>query len=317
MVPIHGKPGDAGRVHPYVGCARPKARSATVAFSAVPLVLCMLGVSAVPVWAGQAKVDQASPTPMPADSASPHSAIDPASPNVVAADPAAGASPAWRDKQISDWTDADARQVLADSPWAKSVIPTSDKPLEKNPSQPQTRKRFGIGGFGIGGSRRNTASNAGDGGGSGSTSSSSSSSSSSSGSGATPATLRLRWESALPIREAELKSHDTGALAVDEDHYAIAVYGVPGKMVKDDSKKFAEELKAQATIKREAKADLKPSSVTVRVREDGPVILYLFPRTEEITWRDHLLEFDAQIGPLKVKQSFAADDMRFHGTLEL
>ncbi len=88
-------------------------------------------------------------------------------------------------------------------------------------------------------------------------------------------------------------------------------------MVKDDSKKFTEELKAQAVVKRDAKADMKPSSVEIRMREDGPVILFLFPRTEEITWRDHRIEFDAQIGQLKIKQVFQSDDMRFHGTLEL
>ena len=104
---------------------------------------------------------------------------------------------------------------------------------------------------------------------------------------------------------------------VDEDHYAIAVYGIPSKMVKDDSKKFADRLKTQAAIKRDAKTDIKPSSVEIMLRDDGPVILYLFPRNVEITWRDHRIEFDAQVGSLKIKQSFDADDMRFHGTLEL
>jgi hypothetical protein len=104
---------------------------------------------------------------------------------------------------------------------------------------------------------------------------------------------------------------------VDQDHYAIAVYGISSKVVKDDSKKFADRLKAQAAIKRDTKADLKPSSVEIMLRDDGPVILYLFPRSVEITWRDHQIVFDAQVGNLKIKQAFEADDMRFHGTLEL
>ncbi len=234
------------------------------------------------------------------------------------------ASPAWKDKQVSEWTEADAKQLLADSPWTKSVTPTTDKPLEKNAGPSGTRKRFGIGGLGIGrrsaasdtASADNRSSNSTPSPNSQSSSATSSSSSSASAEQSLP-TLKLRWESALPVREAELKSHDTAALAVDENHYGIAVYGVPGRMVKDDSKKLIDRLKAQAAIKRAAKEDIKPSAVEIRVREDGPVILYLFPRTEEITWRDHEIEFDAQIGPLKFKQSFQSDDMRFHGTLEL
>jgi hypothetical protein len=313
MAPILRKPAGVARVHTDVS---PKRIRVVIAFSAALLTL------ASDAGAGQTRVDQASANPAPSIPA-----VDATRPNVVTAAPAGPAIPAWKDKQIPDWTDADAKQLLADSPWAKSVTPTSDKPLEKKPTQSGARKRFGIGGFGIG--RRGASSDPASSDSTSSSSSSTSSSSSSQGSGATSSssnqasadqplpTLRLRWESALPVREAELKSRDTGALAVDENHYAIAVYGIPTKTVKDDSKKFAEQLKAQAAIKRDGKEDIKPSSVEIRVREDGPVILYLFPRTEEITWRDHEIEFSAQVGPLKFKQSFQSDDMRFHGTLEL
>ena len=43
----------------------------------------------------------------------------------------------------------------------------------------------------------------------------------------TPPDLKVRWESAQPIRAAELKARETNAPAIDESHYAIAVYGVP------------------------------------------------------------------------------------------
>ena len=85
-----------------------------------------------------------------------------------------------------------------------------------------------------------------------------------------PSPLKLRWESALPIRAAELKARDTSAPTLDADHYAIAVYGVPSRMASGDSKSLANQLKKQAAIKRDGKKDLKPSSVEVLQREDGP-----------------------------------------------
>jgi len=228
---------------------------------------------------------------------------------------AAPKDPVWKDKPIPEWTESDAKQILTDSPWVKSVTASVEKTEEKKPAPRIGRQGFGIGGFG-----RHRAANSDDANGGSGGSSSGSPDAGKSGAPAippAPLVLTLRWESALPVREAELKAKDVRAPAVDENHYAIAVYGIPGKLVKDDSKKAAERLKSQAAIKRGTKEDMKPSSVEIVMRDDGPVILYLFSRTNEITWRDHQIEFDAQVGNLKISQSFAADDMRFHGTLEL
>ena len=54
-------------------------------------------------------------------------------------------------------------------------------------------------------------------------------------------------------------------------------------------------LRSLATIKSAAKTDLKPSSVEIMQRDDGPVILYLFPKSNEITWRDHQITFEARV----------------------
>jgi hypothetical protein len=119
------------------------------------------------------------------------------------------------------------------------------------------------------------------------------------------------------MREAELKARDASAPTLDEDHYAIAIFGIPRSSVKDDSKKTAEALGKQAILKPEGKRDLKPSSVEILLREDGPVVVYLFPKSYEITWRDHRIDFTAQVANLKLVQSFSTDDMLFHGKLEL
>jgi len=134
-------------------------------------------------------------------------------------------------------------------------------------------------------------------------------------SGQMPA-LTLRWVSALPLSSAQLIAHELNAPSVDEDHYAIAVYGLPSGMIKGDPNNLGAELKNRATIKREGKKDMKPSSVEVLMRDDGPVILYLFPRSNEISRKDKL-EFDAEVGRLKFTQDFFPDEMVYQGKLEL
>ena len=49
--------------------------------------------------------------------------------------------------------------------------------------------------------------------------------------------LLLRWESALPVRLAELKAHVVEPPTLSEDGYMIAVYGVPRSDFKGDPKK--------------------------------------------------------------------------------
>jgi len=48
----------------------------------------------------------------------------------------AAASEAWKQKEFPDWTEEDAKQVMTDSPWAKTVTPTLVKTPSQN-SQPQ------------------------------------------------------------------------------------------------------------------------------------------------------------------------------------
>ena len=130
-------------------------------------------------------------------------------------------------------------------------------------------------------------------------------------------TLTLRWVSALPVSSAELIARELNAPAVDEDHYAIAVYGLPSRMIHGDPNSLGAELKNSAALKREGKKDMKPSSVEVLMHDEGPVILYLFPRSNEITRKDKQIGFDAEIGRLKFTRDFFPDEMLYQGKLEL
>jgi hypothetical protein len=225
---------------------------------------------------------------------------------------------AWKSKPVPEWTAADAEQVLTDSPWTRTVTPTVER--QSQDRQPGSgggrRGGIGIGGVGFPGGMGRRGGYPGGGYPGGGRSGRTDEGGDRRDAGSPPA-LKVRWESALPVREAELKARDTDAPTLAEGQYAIAVYGVPGRMVNSDTKSFADQLKKAATLKRDGKKDLKPSRVEVLQREDGPVILYQFPRTKEITQPDRRVEFAAHIGRLQFAQSFYLEDMVYLGQLEL
>jgi hypothetical protein len=209
----------------------------------------------------------------------------------------------WKTKRASEWTEAQTKQVLTASPWAAMVVPQIKK--EKTPGKPGAG--LGVGGLGAAipglGRRRNAQQTQ-----------EPDSSTTTQGEG-TPEPYNIRWESALPIREAELKARETNAPAVDEDHYAVAVYGIPRDVAKD-LHNLGDRLKGQAEIRREGQKEIKPWRVDVIDRDDGLLIIYLFPKTKEITSKDRA-EFHAEIGRYDLTQLFHVDEMIYQGKTEL
>jgi hypothetical protein len=101
---------------------------------------------------------------------------------------------------------------------------------------------------------------------------------------------------------------------VDSDHYAIVVYDI----LTPKQWNLAGELKGIASLKRDTQKDLRPSGVEILRQPDGKaIIVYLFPRSVEITKKDGRLLFTAQIGRLFVSQFFYTDQMQLQGQLEL
>jgi len=229
---------------------------------------------------------------------------------------AADDEPPWRSKQIPEWSVEDANQVLFDSPWAKTFTPILTAP------QDSARRPGGIGrdlesvgkdavGLALPGIAARRAA------GSASQGRESPAGQSTGSSSSEPPKLTLRWESAMPVRTAELKAHDNNAPDVDQSHYAIAVYGIPDRMIEGDLEKLGDQLRNEAFLKRDGKKDLKPSSVKVFDMAAGRVVVYSFPMSDEITRADHRVEFTAKIGRLDLNQSFLVDNMVWQGKLEL
>jgi hypothetical protein len=231
---------------------------------------------------------------------------------IVAAARLMAADPVWKSKPAAQWTEEDAAQILAASPWAKENRAVITRRLTEDVLREagQMGQPRGVGNEGIDpkGSGPKVSPNIFSGRGGDDRSPRSL---------PQPITLRLRWESALPVQLAEFKSHGVEPPALEGDGYRIAVYGVPGANFKGDPEELGKPLKNLAALKRAGKKDVRPVRVEVFQREDGLVVVYLFPLSAEISKKDRQLQFEAQIGRIVVAQTFELSEMEFLGKLEL
>jgi hypothetical protein len=225
------------------------------------------------------------------------------------------ADPTWKTKPAQQWTEDDARQILNSSPWAKAITAglarrQSEDELRDGGQmgQPKGIGYDGVDAKGTGPKLPNKATDifvpAPNGG-------------RSIRSTVQSIGVRLRWESALPVRLAELKSHEIDPPTLEVDGYKIAVYGIPGGNFKGDPKKLGDPLKEGALLRREGKKDVKPSSVEVFQYPDGWAAVYVFPLSAEISAKDKQVEFEAHIGRIVVMQLFELWEMVFQGKLEI
>jgi len=219
------------------------------------------------------------------------------------------ADPAWKTKPTSSWTEEDAKQLLADSPWAKIVRAT----IVRKQSEDERRAGGNMGdakGIGFDGLEKDKV--------------------------VIPKSIvdllfkpepkapprpqlpvLVRWESALAVRMAEFKGGTFEPPTLEGDGYKVAVYGIPTANVKGDPKVLGEPLKENAFLRREGKNDVKPISVEVFQREDSMVAVYLFPFSAEISRKDTYIEFGALIGRISIVESFNIQAMQFEGKLDL
>jgi hypothetical protein len=209
--------------------------------------------------------------------------------------------PSWTSKPPKQWDMADAKQILTDSPWVRKATPVP-LPL-KNESAVRAS--------GLMGSGQSVDIEA-------------LSASALTGVGAKPSSrhrpkaleVEVRWESALPVRAAELRAREEDLPEWEGSVYAIAIYDVPG--INANQKSLPKQLSKEAYLKRDGKKDLKPVGVNLLPQEGGlTTIVYLFPRSGEITPEDIRVQFTAVFGRLFLAQNFYPPQMQFQGKLEI
>lgn len=222
------------------------------------------------------------------------------------------AEPVWQSKPIASWTNADAQQVLTNSPWSRNVSAaiTRRQSEDERRAGGEMGQAKGVGFDGVDDKRpkvelpiKSVADLV------------------KANPYVAPPTqylkLRLRWESAMPVRAAELKAGVIAPPTLVDDGYSIAVYGIPGDYFKGDPKTLGNPLKSLAVLRRAGKKDVKPSSAEVFPTGDGTVVVYMFPLSAEISRNDGHIEFAAQIGRLVFAQTFNLDEMQFLGELAI
>jgi hypothetical protein len=202
----------------------------------------------------------------------------------------------WKDKKTSDWNEEDAKEILTDSPWAIPVEPQISAPKDRGP------RRGGImigGPMGIPvGGRRGGRPNGRD---------------EREDSRPTSARLTLRWESALPVQEAAMKARITDEPSVEEGSYAVAVVGLPARMVdRQNRSKLKAELKCDG-----CKPAIKSTGTQILSRDDGTTVLFLFPRSREIGKDEREITFETEIGSMSIRESFNLLTMVLNGKREL
>jgi hypothetical protein len=231
---------------------------------------------------------------------------------LIGSRPLGAADPAWKTKLPAQWTEDEARDLLVSSPWVHQVTAVVTRRLTEDQLREggQMGQPLGVGNEGVDpkGSGPKLSPNILTGGGGDDRSPRSFS---------RPIKLSLRWETALPVRIAELKSHEVEPPTLEGDGYRVAVYGLPFADLQGDPKKLGEPLKNLASLKREGKKDVRPISVEVFQRERDMVVVYLFPASAEITKNDLRIRFDAHIGRIVLSQSFELSKMEFMGKLEI
>jgi len=231
---------------------------------------------------------------------------------VAAAASLTAADPDWKSKPAAQWTEKEAKQILAASPWAKEIKATVTRRLTEDQLREggQMGQPTGVGNEGVDpkGSGPKVDLNVFTGAGGDDRSARSL---------PRPIPLQLRWESALPVRLAEMKSQVVEPPTLEGDGYRLAIYGVPGAGFKGDPKALGKPLMNLAALRREGKKDVRPVRVEVFQLEDGMAVVYLFPLSAEIGKKDGQIRFEAQIGRIVVAQTFDLSEMEFMGKLEL
>jgi hypothetical protein len=236
---------------------------------------------------------------------------------------AAGNSEFWEKKPPSEWTNEEIDRLITKSPWAKEVnaqyapgqsnsggYPTNGGGYPSGGGYPGGGGNRGpmgggpsigipgLGGIGFprGGNRRGQG-----GGGQGS---------------AFHGTVR--WESALPIRDA-LKSPLPDTF---DGHYVLAVAGIPlldnrdpDSRDTDTADDSLDNLKAMTSLQVKGK-DYVQAGIVKRQVGTGNVLLFGFSKEMlPISKQDGEINFSAQMRRLIVKARFTPKEMLYHGEL--
>jgi hypothetical protein len=208
------------------------------------------------------------------------------------------ASDFWLQKSYTEWTENEVEKILNQSPWAKPVR------ISTSPMAPRAQ------GASIQG-------------------------------GAVPQpreiNLTVRWESALPVKQAQAKRR-FGAQAGEvqealdyinrnETAYIVSVSG-EGLLDRTQAgqdevaRRNAEEtakarMLGNTILKIKNRPEMTPDGVEVTVQQNYAIAIFTFSKEKPFQVSDKNVEFELDMGRFKIKKKFNLKDMVYQDRLEL
>ncbi|HJN42906.1 MAG: hypothetical protein QGI10_15125 [Vicinamibacterales bacterium] len=195
----------------------------------------------------------------------------------------------WEEKDFTAWSDKDVEKMMTNSPWAKRVTVVFPRPPTESGGRGGGRGGRG-GGF---------------------------------GGGSPQARLIVRWQSALPVRQAAVRAQigSDGAVGpeaqavLDQNApgYFVVVSGVPGQFGRLSS----EALMVDARLERKGAEPIRPVQAAAQREGRGVALAYVFPKDDAIVLADKDVEFVTKVGDTTIKRKFKLEDMVYNDQLEL
>ena len=205
----------------------------------------------------------------------------------------------WNEKKAADWTADEIQQLLNKSPWAKDASifdSAAHKGLSTAPRTAGSSRRTG--------GRTTTPGSA-------------------TPLPGSPANWKaiVRWDSALPVREAVKAAKSKDA----EENYILALIGdIPGVGVPSDDDEPSERQQKMDNLKESTRLERRDDPLElqqVKIAPKTPLspagTLFYFSRVLPIMPEDKQVTFVTKVGPLEVKCKFTLRDMLYRGNLEL
>ena len=203
-------------------------------------------------------------------------------------------------KEYTQWTDSEVRKLLIDSPWAaetKKAVAMAVLMQSRNTAD----RGGGPGAVAPRGLDRGQ------------------------GSAQIEITLRISWQSALPIRMAFVRSRvGPGAavippdmeqlLKMDPQEYIILVTGMPIRQARAIETTAASK---KSSIHVGKRPPILARSTELQPRSETVDVVLRFPRSQPITLDDKEIEVFLTLGPVEAKKKFTLKDMVYNGKLEL
>lgn len=228
----------------------------------------------------------------------------------------------WAAKPYTEWSDKEAAKLLSNSPWARSVAIGGGASLGES----------GVARPGVSGSKVPLA-NLPDGGpgpmdGVGAlpdgTRRPGDPPSVNSGPAAEAVHLVVRWQSAIPVKQAllvrkgrtDLTSPEDAKriLETEEAHYVIAISGLRMALPLGDALRAAkEQVRTSASLTAKGKEPIGAEKVEIVGRASGVEIFVLFPKTKPIGADDREVEFRSATAAGSVQAKFRLKDMLISG----